>query len=112
MSVDEKDFQALRDEVRQLKETVVNDFLTHIKAQQKQIASRKGDPGGQGPKGDKGDPGTPGPAGKLSRQEAVSIIAEVLPELIDTAAIADAVARKVDFEKIVRRVFSEVLSCA
>lgn len=57
MSVDlEAEVQALRNEVKELKHQVVVDFTNHILAQQKQISSRKGDPGR--------DSVVPGPAGR------------------------------------------------
>lgn len=58
MSVDlEQEVKALRDEVKELKHQVMMDFTNHIMVQQKQISSRRGEPG---PKGDS----VVGPAGR------------------------------------------------
>jgi hypothetical protein len=59
MSVDlETEVKALREEVHELKHQVVTDFMSHIKEQQKQISSRRGDSGRTG------DTGAVGPAGR------------------------------------------------
>jgi hypothetical protein len=58
MSVDlEAEVKALREEVHELKHQVVTDFMSHIKEQQKQISSRRGE---VGPRGDS----IVGPAGR------------------------------------------------
>jgi hypothetical protein len=52
--------EQLTQEVHELKHQVMVDFTNHIMAQQKQISSRKGDPGIRGEKGDS----VTGPAGR------------------------------------------------
>jgi hypothetical protein len=106
MEVTVEQFQALQNEVRELKHQVVDQFMKHIDQQQKQINSRRGEPGARGekgdpgisnvpgpvgPKGDKGDrgdkgdkgepstvPGPIGPAGKVEKADVESVFGEVL----------------------------------
>lgn len=61
MSVDlESEVKALREEVHELKHQVVTDFMNHIKEQQKQLSSRRGECGSRGEKGES----VVGPAGR------------------------------------------------
>ncbi len=61
MTVDlESEVKALREEVHELKHQVVTDFMNHIKEQQKQISSRRGECGSRGDKGES----VVGPAGR------------------------------------------------
>lgn len=64
----EKEIQQLRAEFQELKNNTVQRFIDHTTLQQKQISSRKGDPGGQGPKGDPGVSNIPGPIGRTGPQ--------------------------------------------
>ena len=104
--------EQLTQEVHELKHQVMVDFTNHIMAQQKQISSRKGDPGIRGEKGDS----VTGPAGRDAvlivktdtATNTVSVFDDAGNDAVSTPGRDGKNVSREEVLAVVREVFKEV----
>lgn len=85
----EKEIQALRDEIQQLRHETFKEFIDHTLLQQKQISSRRGQ---EGPQGETGASSTvPGPAGRAGTIRIGTVVDGAEAQVTNSGTSTDAV---------------------